>query len=74
MDGSLVPFRMGRSEQCVFFYGSDRSVWEIRGFTDIGNLGTALGLGKDKGMEIHEKAWGCLCSIPSSWFLWLSHF
>ena len=57
-----------------FFYGSGHPVWKIRSLTHVGNLGTALGLGKDESMEIHEKVWGCLCAIWSSRFLWLSHF
>ena len=35
---------------------------------------TALGLGKDKGMEIFSKAWGCLRSVPSARLFRLPHF
>ena len=55
MAGPLVPFGMVGAEQCVFLSGSRDPVWKIRGITDFGNPGTALGLGKDKGMELAEK-------------------
>ena len=41
---------------------------------DIGNLGTTLGLGKDKGVEIFSEEWGCLRSAPSAGLLRLPHF
>lgn len=74
MAGSLVPFGIKGPVQCVFFFGAGRPVWEIRRHTDIGNPGAAMGLGEDKGMEIFQEAWGCLCSVPSAQLLWLSRF
>lgn len=32
----------------------------------IRGTGSAPGLGKDKGMEVFQKARGCLCAVPSS--------
>ena len=55
MAGSLVPYYLAGSTQCVFFFGSDGTVWCSWCCIDIGNLGTALGLGKDKGMEVFRK-------------------
>lgn len=58
----------------LFFFNSCCPVWEIWRHFDFGNPGKALGLGKDKGMEILSEAWGCFLSAPSARFLWLSHF
>ena len=74
MAGSLVPHSLAGSAQCVFFFSAGHPIRLLRRCTDFGNLGTALGLGKDKGMEIFSKAWGCLRSVSSARGLWLSHF
>lgn len=74
MAGSLVPHGLAGSTQCVFFFGAGYSVWLLWRRINLGNLGTALGLGKDKGMEIFSKAWGCLRSVPSAWLIRLPHF
>ena len=55
MAESVVPFYMARSQQCILLSGASSSMWKVRRLTDIGNPGTALGLGKDKGMEIFKK-------------------
>lgn len=52
MAGSVVPFGIRRSEQCVLLSGAGNSIWKIWRLTDFGNSGTAMGLGKDKDMEI----------------------
>ena len=49
----------------------DGSVYATEGY---GSLGSAMGLGKDEGMEGFSEAWGCLCSVPSARILWLPHF
>lgn len=43
------------SGQYIFLFGTCRSVWTIWGRFNFGNLGTALELGKDKGMAIPAK-------------------
>ncbi len=55
MAGSVVSYCDRRSKQCVFFYGTCSPVWKVWCHSDFGNLGTAVGLGKDKGMEIFKK-------------------
>jgi len=44
-------------------------VWQVRREFDFGNSGTALGLGKDKGMETFQEAWGAfaLYRLPGSY-------
>lgn len=74
MAGSMVPYHMAGSPQCVFFFGACRPVRPVGRRIDFGDLGAAMGLGEDKGMEIFSKAWGCLCSVPPSRRLWLSRF
>ena len=58
----------------VFLSGACRSIRETWRRFDIGSLGTALGLGKDKGVEIFSEEWGCLRSAPSAGILRLPHF
>ena len=58
MAGSLVPHGLAGSAQCVFFFSAGRPVRVLWRCTDFGNLGTAMGLGKNKGMEIFSEAWG----------------
>ena len=53
-------------KNAFFFSCTDGSIWEVRCDFNLGNPGTTLGLGKDKGMEIFKEAWGCLCSLPSA--------
>ena len=74
MAGSMVPHSLAGDRQCVFLSGTGCPIGTIGCRFDIGSLGTALGLGKDKGMEIFSEAWGCLRSVSSARGLWLSHF
>lgn len=55
MAGPLVPHGLAGDRQCVFLSGACRSIRETWRRFDIGSLGTALGLGKDKGVEIFQK-------------------
>ena len=73
-DAWLVPHSLAGDRQCVFLSGTGCPIGTIGCRFDIGSLGTALGLGKDKGMEIFSEAWGCLRSVSSARGLWLSHF
>ena len=50
------------------------SIRQLRRHINDGKTGSALGLGENKGMEIFQKARGCLCSVPSSGFLRLPRF
>ena len=74
MAGPLVPHGLAGDRQCVFLSGACRSIRETWRRFDIGSLGTALGLGKDKGVEIFSEEWGCLRSAPSAGLLRLPHF
>ena len=46
---------MTGDRQCVFLSGACRSIRETWRRFDIGSLGTALELGKDKGVEFFQK-------------------
>ena len=74
MAGPLVPHGLAGDRQCVFLSGACHSIRETWRRFDIGSLGTALGLGKDKGVEIFSEEWGCLRSAPSAGLLRLPHF
>ena len=74
MAGPLVPHGLAGDRQCVFLSGACSSIRETWRRFDIGSLGTALGLGKDKGVEIFSEEWGCLRSAPSAGLLRLPHF
>lgn len=74
MAGPLVPHGLAGDRQYVFLSGACRSIRETWRRFDIGSLGTALGLGKDKGVEIFSEEWGCLRSAPSAGLLRLPHF
>ena len=74
MAGPLVPHGLAGDRQCVFLFGACRSIRETWRRFDIGGLGTTLGLGKDKGVEIFSEEWGCLRSAPSAGLLRLPHF
>ena len=74
MAGPLLPHGLAGDRQCVFLSGACRSIRETWRRFDIGSLGTALGLGKDKGVEIFSEEWGCLRSAPSAGLLRLPHF
>jgi len=74
MAGPLVPHGLAGDRQCVFLSGACRSIRETWRRFDIGSLGTALGLGKDKGVEIFSEEWGCLRSAPSAGLLRLPRF
>ena len=69
-----ISHSIRRFWQCVFFFGTDRTDWQIRCCTDFGNPGPALELGKDKSVAIFSETWGCFYAAPSSRRLWLSHF
>ena len=58
------------SEEYLFASGAHHSIQRCG--SDAGDSWQPLGLGKDKGMEILSKAWGCIPSVPSSRFLRLS--
>ena len=65
MAGPLVPHGLAGDRQCVFLSGACRSIRETWRRFDIGSLGTALGLGKDKGVEIFFRRMGMpsLCTV-----------
>ena len=68
--GSLVSYCVAGSEEYLFASGAHHSIQRCG--SDAGDSWQPLGLGKDKGMEILSKAWGCIPSVPSSRFLRLS--
>ncbi len=74
MAGPLVPHGLAGDRQCVFLFGACCSIRETWRRFDIGSLGTALGLGKDKGVEIFSEEWGFLRFAPSAGLLRLPHF
>ena len=74
MAGPLVPHSIRRTGQCVFFYSAGCSIRQLRRHINDGKTGSALGLGKDKGVEIFSEEWGCLRSAPSAGLLRLPHF
>ena len=61
-----MPHGLAGDRQCVFLFGACCSIRETWRRFDSGSLGTALGLGKDKGVEIFSEEWGCLRSAPSA--------
>ena len=65
MAGFLVPHSLAGDRQCVFLSGTGCPIGTIGCRFDIGSLGTALGLGKDKGMEIFFRSMGMssLCIV-----------
>jgi len=64
MAGPLVPHGLAGDRQCVFLSGACSSIRETWRRFDIGSLGTALGLGKDKGGDFFRRmGMPSLCTV-----------
>ena len=74
MTGSVVPHGTQGLRQCVFFFGSRDSVWQVWLRFNAGTVGPPLGMGKDEGLEILSEEQYHLRPAKTSGILWLPDF